>query len=317
MPLGNTQMQAILKEYDKTREKNRNILSKRMSQVEAKAPAYFDHHRQIISLCMQRANSALYPETADSSSDFDYRKSLAALRAAKEQTLLNAGFPADYLEPIYDCPVCRDTGYTGTTQCDCLKQRIIRKLYSQSGIEHMLQTNNFSTLSYEYYEGADLEAFKNAVQTCQDMVQHFSTNKTNLLFYGTVGCGKSFLSGCVAKALIDQGISVVYFSAAQLFDILYQNTLYNGLEDLYNYELVIIDDLGAEMTNSFVTTALFSFLNERILREKATIISTNLNLSDLKERYSDRIVSRIIQNFKLCKLSGPDIRILKRLSTRK
>lgn len=317
MPLGNTQMQAILKEYDKTREKNRNILSKRMSQVEAKAPAYFDHHRQIISLCMQRANSALYPETADSSSDFDYRKSLAALRAAKEQTLLNAGFPADYLEPIYDCPVCQDTGYTGTTQCDCLKQRIIRKLYSQSGIEHMLQTNNFSTLSYEYYEGADLEAFKNAVQTCQDMVQHFSTNKTNLLFYGTVGCGKSFLSGCVAKALIDQGISVVYFSAAQLFDILYQNTLYNGLEDLYNYELVIIDDLGAEMTNSFVTTALFSFLNERILREKATIISTNLNLSDLKERYSDRIVSRIIQNFKLCKLSGPDIRILKRLSTRK
>ena len=317
MSLGNTQMQAILKEYDKTREKNRNILSRRMAQVESKAPAYFDCHRQIISLCMQRANSALFPETADSSSDSDYQKSLAALRAAKEQALLNAGFPADYLEPIYDCPVCRDTGYTETAQCDCLKQRIIRTLYSQSGIEHMLQTNNFSTLSYEYYEGADLEAFKNAVQTCKDMVQNFSQVKTNLLFYGTVGCGKSFLSGCVAKALIDQGISVVYFSATQLFDILYQNTLYNGLEDLYNYELVIVDDLGAEMTNSFVTTALFSFQNERILREKATISSTNLNLSDLKERYSDRIVSRIIQNFKLCKLSGPDIRILKRLSTRK
>ena len=317
MPLGNAKMQAILKEYDQTREKNRNILSKRMAQAEAKAPAYFEYHRQIISLCMQRANSALFPEANDSSSDSAYQKSLAELRSAKTQALLDAGFPANYLEPIYDCPACRDTGYTGTAQCDCLKQRIVHALYSQSGIAHMLQTNNFNTLSYEYYEGADLEAFQNAVQTCQDMVQHFSTDKTNLLFYGTVGCGKSFLSGCVAKALIDKGVSVVYFSATQLFDILYQNTLYNGLEDLYNYELIIVDDLGAEMTNSFVTTALFSFLNERILRGKATIISTNLSLSDLKERYSERIVSRIIQNFNLCKLSGPDIRILKRLSTRK
>ena len=317
MPLGNAKMQAILKEYDQTREKNRNILAKRMAEAEAKAPAYFDYHKQIISLCMQRAGSALFPENSSSLPDSEYQKTLSTLRKAKEQALLNAGFPTDYLDPIYDCPVCRDTGYIETAQCDCLKQRIIRTLYSQSGIEHMLETNNFNTLSYEYYEGTDLEGFKSAVQISKDMVQNFSSVKTNLLFYGTVGCGKSFLSGCIAKALMDQGIRVVYFSATQLFDILYQNTLYNALEDLYNYDLVIVDDLGAEMTNSFVTTALFSFLNERILRDKATIISTNLNLSELKERYSDRIVSRIIQNFKLCKLSGPDIRILKRLSTRK
>ena len=181
----------------------------------------------------------------------------------------------------------------------------------------MLEQQNFDTLSYDYYTGEDLEAFKAAVEACKDMIAHFDVQKDNLLFYGTVGCGKSFLSCCVAKELIDRGKSVVYFSSAQLFDILYQNTLYNGLEELYNYELVIIDDLGAEMTNSFVTTALFSFLNERILREKATIISTNLNLSDMKDRYSDRIASRIIQSFKLYKLSGPDIRIRKRLSSRK
>lgn len=316
MPLGNARMQAILKEYDQTREKNRIILAKRMAEVEAKAPAYFDYHKQIISLCMQRAGSALYPETSFMS-DSEYQKTLSSLRKAKDQALLNSGFSKDYLDPIYDCPACRDTGYIETAQCDCLKQRIIRTLYSQSGIAYLLENNNFSTLSYDYYEGADLDAFKNAVQVSMDMVRNFSSEKTNILFYGTVGCGKSFLSGCIAKALMDQGISVVYFSAAQLFDILYQNTLYNALEDLYNYDLIIVDDLGAEMTNSFVTTALFSFLNERILREKATIISTNLNLSELKERYSDRIVSRIIQNFKLCKLSGPDIRILKRLTTRK
>lgn len=181
----------------------------------------------------------------------------------------------------------------------------------------MLDEHNFSTLSYEYYKGDDLLAFQNATQACQDMVVHFHDRKDSLLLYGTVGCGKSFLSGCVAKELMDKGASVAYFSASQFFHTLHQNNLYNPEDELYNYDLVIIDDLGAELTNSFVTSSLFSFLNERILRKKSTIISTNLSLAEIKERYSDRIASRIIQNFKLLKLSGPDIRILQRLSERK
>ena len=317
MALGNTKMQAILKEYEHVRMKNRDIMNRRIAQVEAKAPAYFDFHRQIISLCMKHSNAALYPDTVTDSSS-DYQTSLAKLRTAKKQALIQAGFPADYLEPVYDCPDCQDTGFLETAQCKCLKRRMVRALYAQSGIEHLLETNNFSTLSYDYYEGTDLEAFRGAVQICHDMIANFSTRKDNLLFTGTVGCGKSFLSGCVAKELMDRGVSVVYFSASQLFDILYQNGLYNDQEDLYNYDLVIVDDLGSEVTNSVVTAALFSFLNERILRRKSTIISTNLSLSEVKDRYSERIASRIIQNYKICKLSGPDIRILqKRLSTRK
>lgn len=316
MPLGNTKMQAILKEYDSLREKNRLLLAERQKEVAQKAPAYFDYHNQIVSLCMQRVSSTLYPEQAEGSLS-DYPARLAHLRSLRKQALLEAGFPGDYLEPVYECPVCKDTGFITAAQCDCLKKRMVRALYAQSGIEHLLETNHFGTLSYDYYQGEDLEAFQNAVQTCRDMVAHFNTTKDSILLYGTVGCGKSFLSGCVAKELMDQGFSVIYFSASQFFNTLHQNSLYNGCEELYNSDLVIIDDLGAELTNSFVTTALFSFLNERILREKSTIISTNLSLSELKERYSDRIASRMIQNFKLCKLSGPDIRILQRLSTRK
>ena len=317
MALGNTKMQAILKEFEGIRTKNRDIMNARRDRVAQKAPAYFDYHNQIISLCMKRTNATLYPG-ASAHTPSDYQDSLAALRKAKEQALIQAGFPADYLEPIYDCPDCQDTGFVATAQCNCLKRRMIRALYAQSGIEHLLETNNFSTLSYEYYEGADLEAFRGAVQVCHDMIEHFSTCRDNLLLTGTVGCGKSFLSGCVAKELMDQGFSVVYFSASQLFDILYQNGLYNSQEDLYNYDLVIVDDLGSEVTNSVVTAALFTFLNERILRGKSTIISTNLSLSEMKDRYSERIASRIIQNYKICRLSGPDIRVLqKRLTTRK
>lgn len=315
MALGHSKMQAILQEYDQLQTKNREEMTRRKNRVLQTAPAYFDYHNRIISLCMQHTKDTLYPESTAAS--LDYQKELQRLRTAKEKALTDAGFPADYLEPVYQCSKCKDTGFLETRQCDCLKQKIIRELYAQSGIDHLLEQQNFDTLSYDYYTGEDLRAFKTAVDACRDMVTHFDVQKDNLLFYGTVGCGKSFLSCCVAKELIDRGKSVVYFSSAQLFDILYQNTLYNGLEELYNYELVIIDDLGAEMTNSFVTTALFSFLNERILREKATIISTNLDLSDIKDRYADRIASRIIQSFKLYKLSGPDIRIRKRLSSRK
>ena len=267
MALGNTKMQAILREYEQIREKNRDILSKRRAQVEVKAPAYFDYHRQLVSLCMKHADSTLFPETAGMSSA-EYQASLKALRAAKEQALLEAGFSRDYLEPVYDCPDCQDTGFAGNAQCHCLKKRIIRTLYAQSGIEQLLQANNFSTLSYDYYEGADLEAFRNAVQICHEMIEAFPSRKDNLLFTGTVGCGKSFLSGCIAKELIDRGISVVYFSSAQLFDILYQNSLYNKHEELYNYDLVIVDDLGSEVINSGVTASLFSFLNEWIVRSK-------------------------------------------------
>lgn len=316
MPLGNTKMQAILKEYDAIREKNRALLSARKDEVAKNAPIYFEYKREIVSLCMAKANRSIFA-TDSAESEQTYQSELSRLRKASADALVAAGYPTDYLEPIYDCPICQDTGFITGAQCACLKKRISRALYAQSGIEHMLEANNFSTLSYEYYKGDDLIAFQNAVQVCKDMVMNFGTHKDSLLLYGTVGCGKSFLSGCVAKELMDKGASVVYFSASQFFNTLHANTLYNSEEELYNNDLVIIDDLGAELTNSFVTSSLFSFLNDRILRGKATIISTNLNLAELRDRYGERISSRIIQNFKLLKLSGPDIRILQRLSERK
>jgi len=316
VPLANTKMQDILKEYDDIRDRNRANLRARQDEVSQKAPLYDTYQQEIASLCVQKAKTALFSELTKEEEAI-FQEKLTTLRGASQKALTDAGFSLDYLEPIYDCHICKDTGFITGAQCNCLKKRITRALYAQSGIEYMLEEHNFSSLSYEYYKDEDLVAFQNAVQACKDMVTHFDTQKDSLLLYGTVGCGKSFLSGCVAKELMDQGVGVVYFSAGQFFNTLRQSNFENRDDQLYHYDLVIIDDLGAELTNSFVTSALFSFLNERILRKKSTIISTNLNLNELKERYSDRIVSRIIQNFKLLKLSGPDIRILQRLSERK
>lgn len=238
----------------------------------------------------------------------------------KKQLLLSAGLPEDYLEPVFICPDCKDTGYIGTAKCHCFKQAEISMLYEQSGISELLEENNFSTLSFEYYEGEDLQRFKNTVVTCKNFINNFNSDYHNLFFYGTVGTGKSFLSGCVAKELLERGHSVIYFSAAALFDVLskikfdYRSTedLHNSYEDLFQCDLLIIDDLGTEFTNNFVNSQLFSLINDRHLRQKAVIISTNLSLADFRDRYSDRIFSRITSNYEICKITGPDIRMYKK-----
>lgn len=203
---------------------------------------------------------------------------------------------------------------------------MISLLYEQSHMREMLQNDNFRTLSYEYYQGDDLTRFKNAVITCQNFIKNFNSDYHNLFFYGTVGTGKTFLSNCTAKELIESGHSVIYFSAAGLFDLLSRYSFdYKSKEeerechaDLYQCDLLIVDDLGTELTNQFVASRLFSLLNERHMGKKATIISTNLSLEELRDRYSDRIFSRITSHYELCKLTGPDIRMYKkRLSNRK
>ncbi len=250
---------------------------------------------------------------------------LAELARRRKCLLAEHGFPEDYLEPIYRCPDCQDTGYVTSdqglkTKCHCFRQQEISLLYAQSHIQELIERENFSVLSYEYYQGEDLRRFEAAVGISRKFIREFGEVCRNLFFYGTVGTGKSFLSGCIARELLQRGCSVLYFSAAGLFDTLARYTfdgrlkdsLQDFCEDLYGCDLLIVDDLGTEITNSFVTSALFSCLNERHLRGRSTLISTNISLEELRDRYSDRIFSRISSGFTLCKLTGPDIRILKK-----
>ena len=151
-----------------------------------------------------------------------------------------------------------------------------------------------------------------------DFIDHFDDTFSNLYFYGDTGIGKTFLSNCVAKELMDHGHSVIYFTAFQLFDILSKGVFAKdeeaiaANENIFTCDLLIIDDLGTELTNSFTTSQLFLCLNERILHRKSTIISTNLGLSQLTDLYSERILSRIMDNYVLIKLFGEDIRMQKR-----
>lgn len=316
MPLTNTQYDRIFRQYEEKQRQSRLEMQRRRDYVYEHLPKYRELEDETASLSVAQGKKLLF---GDEAALEKLRKSLADLKKQKKQLLTEAGLSADYLEPIYSCPDCRDTGYIDREKCHCLRQAEISLLYEQSGLQEILANNNFSLLSYEYHSGEDLLHFEKAVENCKNFIKNFDSDYHNLFFYGTVGTGKSFLSCCVAKELMDQGHSVIYFGATGLFDLLSNAAFHtkdreerqNAYSDLYRCDLLIIDDLGTELTNQFTSSQLFSLLNERHLGKKSTLISTNFTLAQLRDRYSDRIFSRITSNFEVCRLAGEDIRMYK------
>lgn len=325
MALSNSQYEKITKEYEDIRDANRFLLESRKEEVCQAIPGFRELENSVSTLSAASARDIL---EGDEKALPRLREKLAEIRSRRQELLAECGFPRDYLTPVYSCPDCQDMGFLvgadgRREKCHCFRQREISVLYAQSNIQDLIARENFSTLSYEYYQSDDLRRFEAAVDICRNFVSAFKEDYRNLFFYGTVGTGKSFLSGCVAGELLQKGNSVIYFSASALFDTLahysfdskLKDYLYDMYEDLYGCDLLIIDDLGTEITNAFVTSQLFSCLNERHLRRKSVLISTNLSLEELRDRYSDRIFSRITSNFTLCKLTGLDIRIQKKRSS--
>ncbi len=316
MPLTNTQYDRIFRQYEEKQRISRLETEKRHAAVYERIPKFRELEDTAASLSVAQGKKLLSGDTDALNALHD---DLARLKEQKKLLLLDSGFPADYLDPVFSCPDCQDTGYINREKCHCFRQAEISLLYEQSGIQDLLAQNNFELLSYDYYTGEALVLFQNAVKTCRHFVKNFNSDYHNLFFYGTVGTGKSFLSCCVAKELMDQGCSVIYFGATGLFDLLSDAAFHtknrderqNAYADLYRCDLLIIDDLGTELTNQFTASQLFSLLNERHLGKKSTLISTNFTLAQLRDRYSDRIFSRITSNFDVCRLAGEDIRMYK------
>ena len=311
MSLTNSQFEQIKRKYD---SKHRDAIMEneaRLDFIKSNVDGYRELCDAISGLTVERTKKAL---SGDKSALNELSSLIADLSDQKKALLKNSGYPEDYLEPKFECKDCKDTGFINNKQCHCLRQQIIDLLYSQSNIHDSLESIDFDKVSEIYYKGDDLNHFLDTKQKSINFVHNFDGTYQNLLFYGTVGTGKSLLSSCIAKNLLNSGHSVIYFSAISLFDELSKGMFdKNGdtgtLENIYECDLLIIDDLGTEMTNSFTVSSFFSLINERALRQKPIVISTNLSLEVLRDRYTDRTFSRITGSFIFCRLSGPDIRI--------
>lgn len=258
---------------------------------------------------------------------------LKELDKKREKLLEEHSFPADTFAPVYSCELCHDTGYVGADHCICFQRKAARIIYAREENPDILETENFQTLDMSLYP-EDLhhsrtgksarQIMECAVASCKQFADDYKSGRQSdcLLLTGRPGVGKTFLAHCIAKELIDKGLSVIYYSAGDLFDKLAKSKFSkteNGAEYMMDdeylsgYDLLIIDDLGTEMVNAFVRSTLFRILNNRIKNGLGIIISTNLSAQELSRTYSERISSRILESFKLIVAFGSDIRVQKRL----
>ena len=328
MGLSNSQYDAIMRSYEQRQLHNRDILLARYEEVYRKIPALKEIDDSISSIGVRRARNLL---NGDENAVQGFRQERIALSRKKEVLLTANGFPSDYLEPVYQCRDCQDTGYVGNQKCHCFKAEVIRLLYTQSNLQEILEKENFDTFSSAYYSRhyidpktgrSSYELIQDALASCHEFIDTFSTEFRNLFLYGSTGVGKTFLSHCIARELINKSFSVIYFTAFELFDIFAKSKFDKDeaaavmYDHIFDCDLLIIDDLGTELTNTFTSSQLFLCLNERLLKQKSTIISTNLTLESLVELYSERTFSRITSNYTMLRLTGDDIRIQKKLMYR-
>lgn len=327
MPLSNSQYDKIIREYNAKQIKNQHAVTRRLNEVYGRDPRLREIDDSISSYALAQARHLL---NGDVTALARLRRKLVDFKKQRLEILEELGYSEQYFQPSYECSDCKDTGYIGNERCHCFKQRTIDLVYTQSNIRSILKDENFETFSYEYFSKSDFnpatgltsfETMQNAVNECRRFIDEFDSVFSNLFFYGDTGVGKTFLSNCIAKELLDTGHSVIYFTAFQLFDILKKNTFQKTTDEdiiaahqnIFDCDLLIIDDLGTEMPNSFTASQLFLCLNERILRKKSIIISTNLTLNQVSEIYSERTFSRISSSYVMLKLFGDDIRIQKKL----
>ncbi len=325
MALSNEQYDALMRQYNHKQARNNQIVSYRTDEVYSAIPALSQLDEEVAKVSVSSITAIFNGEDIASASASS-RKKLDDLKSRRVKLMESAGFPADYLEPPYDCPDCKDTGYINGKRCHCFKQAAINIVYKQSNLNNILSKENFDYFDLDVYDSDYYERNSGlsarataqiALETAQNFVQHFKEKGGNLLLLGQTGCGKTFLSNCIAKALLDEGISVIYFTAGNLFKVFEDQTFKKNanLDDLpdqiFDCDLLIIDDLGTELPNNFTITKLFQCLNERLLRNKSTVISTNLSLEQMRDTYSERITSRVFSYYDAIRLIGNDIRIKK------
>ena len=326
MALSNSQYDAIMSEYGRQQIENHHKLEERRKEIYARLPVVRQLEAEIAERSVACAKKLL---EGDKSVLDRLKEDLKDLREQKALIIRAAGYPDDYLELHYRCPDCRDTGLIDGRKCHCFLQAQMKLLHSQSNLEDVLERENFKALSYEYYDDTEIlpqlgitnaAYMRRVVAGCREFVRDFDKKHDNLLFTGSTGVGKTFLTNCIARELMDDFHSVIYLTASDLFDVFSRNKFdYDNAEDMkdmYRFildcDLLIIDDLGTELNNSFTSSQLFYCINERMNMSRSTIISTNLTLARLRDSYTDRVTSRIMSGYRIIPLYGGDIRLLKK-----
>ncbi|UOO37780.1 ATP-binding protein [Oscillospiraceae bacterium CM] len=305
------------------------VLAKRQEEVYAAVPRVRTLDNALKASVIDVIGVALKNSKDPSAAIADIRDANLSLQEERVRALRNAGFPADYLDDAYRCATCRDTGYVGTEICSCLAAFYKEEQAASLSSLYKLGEETFERFDLSWYDNAPdalsgispREQMTLVFETCADYAARFDARAANLYLSGGTGLGKTFLSACIARVVSEKGYSVVYETASAVFSTFEEEKfsknvdLSSSREEIRRYlgcDLLILDDLGTEMTTSFTVSALYELVNTRLNRGKKTIISSNLPADELRSKYSQQIASRIEGDYHVLNFCGRDIRLLKK-----
>ena len=249
------------------------------------------------------------------------KEEIGKLHKEKKALLEGAGYKIqDLEEEEHFCPLCQDTGYVDGKKCQCFLKLQGELLYRQSRMGAVLERENFSKFQLERFDNIEKlgqcgnKTLREYIKEIRDYLtnycEEYPKNNRSILFTGSTGTGKTYFLHSIAKAMLDRGVSVLYFTATGLFEYFSKRMREEDTEDyIEEVDVILIDDLGTEFSNSFTTSRFFALLNQRILDRKTMLISTNLNFKELREMYSDRVVSRFMSDYEIIPLYGKDQRL--------
>lgn len=291
---------------------------RRREQVYQRLPRLRSIERQLRQSVASAAVTAFRTGTDPTAALERLKGQNLALQEESARLLRSIDLPADYLDEKPVCPLCRDSGWVGTQMCACLKALCTEEQNKLLSSLLDLQGQSFDRFRLDYYGGiysSERAAMQTVFNTCKLYAEQFATFPIrSLLMTGSPGVGKTFLSACIARSVSAQGFSVVYDTAIRVFST-FESAHFTRDEDSRQHkrrylrcDLLILDDLGSEMTSPFVQSALYELVNERLLNHKSTVISTNLTPEALGKRYSLQATSRLLGEYQLLQFKGPDIR---------
>lgn len=301
-----------LNEIIKSGEKSRHIYEKQKRECVDRVPRLAEIEQELMQLGPMLGVSALagYTDRVNA-----IKEKCSALSKEREDIHKKLGLSA--YKP--KCQLCDDSGYVkGVKLCECVIKRARELSFAALSAEMPINECSFNNFNLKYYADDDKEAMQKVVSFCKKYAKDISVNSKSVMFFGGTGLGKTHLSLAIASAAIDKGMGVVYSPAQNLLQKLEKEHFsYSAdtpfLDDVLNCDLLILDDLGAEFITSFSQALIYNIINTRLLSAKPTIISTNLSIEELTERYTPRVTSRIIGCYTIKQFKGSDIRQQKRI----
>ncbi|MBE6557858.1 MAG: DNA replication protein DnaC [Ruminococcaceae bacterium] len=307
----------IREEYETKYLRAREAADDRKAEAYLAIPELREADREISNMGLQIMKASLsgdYQKTIE-----ELKERTAAVRQAREALLVSHGYPADYTDIKYECPLCSDSGFVDVKMCTCMRKRIIEAGYEASGMAELLRTQSFDNFDLSYYL-SDPTVYHRMEQILGMMKQYAETfdpaTSGNLILFGGTGLGKTHLSTSVAGVVLDHGYDVFYTGAVTMLSDFEFQRFGNSMtgdagQDTSRYfscDLLIVDDLGTEVSNQFTASVLYNLINTRLNRKKPTIISSNLSQADFRKRYWDRITSRVLGEYTVLPFLGTDIR---------